>query len=135
MCLPIASGGLYLRPATPPRFFLETSLASIDRLLATGAASLCYGHFGMRRDGRAMLAKHREQLLFWHRTLAAAVSSGKTADRTDVNGWVDLMLEKDPLLGLFDQLPSDVQTRERIFLVNSVKGFVDYIAPSNLTDS
>ncbi len=32
--LPLEDNRVYLRPATPPRFFLETSLDSIDKLLA-----------------------------------------------------------------------------------------------------
>ncbi|HSO18851.1 MAG TPA: MBL fold metallo-hydrolase, partial [Desulfosarcina sp.] len=44
VCLPLPSGDVYLRPATPPRFFLETSLSSIDRLMAVNPRAICYGH-------------------------------------------------------------------------------------------
>jgi hypothetical protein len=44
-----------------------------------------------------MLARHREQLLFWKRTLAVE-AAGVDEDSADVaNRWVDLLLEKDPL--------------------------------------
>jgi glyoxylase-like metal-dependent hydrolase (beta-lactamase superfamily II) len=128
VCLPLPSGDIYLRPATPPRFFLETSLSSIDRLMATRPEALCYGHVGMRKDGMNMLVRHREQLLFWERTLAVEVA-GMDENSADVaNRWVDLLLAKDPLLHGFSQLPPEVQVRERGFLRNSVKGFAGYLA-------
>jgi glyoxylase-like metal-dependent hydrolase (beta-lactamase superfamily II) len=43
----LPSGQTYLRPATPPRFFLETSLSSIDKLITTSPENICYGHYGM----------------------------------------------------------------------------------------
>lgn len=127
VCLPLPSGDLYLRPATPPRFFLETSLSSIDRLMVTRPETLCYGHFGMRPDGMNMLARHREQLLFWEKTLAVE-AAGRSIDATDfANRWVDLMLARDPLLHGFSQLAPVVQVRERGFLLNSVRGFAGYL--------
>ena len=64
VCLPLPSSDIYLRPATPPRFFLETSLSSIDRLMATRPETLCYGHFGMREDGYAHVGKASEATAF-----------------------------------------------------------------------
>jgi glyoxylase-like metal-dependent hydrolase (beta-lactamase superfamily II) len=128
VCLPLPSGDLYLRPATPPRFFLETSLSSIDRLMGAVSGALCYGHFGMQPDGLEMLSRHRDQLLFWKKTLASEVAEGGM-DSTDVaHRWVDLLLAEDPRLHGFSQLAPEVQVRERGFLLNSVKGFAGYLA-------
>ena len=128
VCLPLSSGDLYLRPATPPRFFLETSLSSIDRLIATRPESICYGHFGIRKDGMNMLVRHRDQLLFWRNTLAVEAAGGAMGSLDFANRWVDLLLAEDPLLHGFSQLSPDVQVRERNFLLNSVKGFAGYLA-------
>lgn len=128
VCLPLSSGDFYLRPATPPRFFLETSLSSIDRLMDARPGVLCYGHFGMRMDGVNMLERHREQLLFWKETLGIE-AAGRDADSGDCEDrWVDLLLQADPQLCGFSQLPPEVQARERGFLRNSVKGFAGYLA-------
>lgn len=128
VCLPLGSGEPYLRPATPPRFFLETSLASIDRIMAAAPQTICYGHFGLQDDGPRMLARHRDQLLFWEKVLGAAMSEGNARSKDDYEGLVDLMLRKDPNLKGFGQLTPDVQERERGFLLNSVKGFAGYFA-------
>jgi len=132
VCLSLPSGEMYLRPATPPRFFLETSLSSIDRLMAAHPETLCYGHFGMRHDGMAMLSKHRDQLLLWKQILADQVVVKRDIPSDAVDGWVDLLLKEDPLLYGFKHLAPAVQSRERSFLVNSVKGFVGYLtAPAS----
>jgi glyoxylase-like metal-dependent hydrolase (beta-lactamase superfamily II) len=128
VCLPLASGDVYLRPATPPRFFLETSLASIDRIMAAAPRTICYGHFGLQEDGMQMLARHRDQLLFWGKTLAAARNERHSGSQENFEGLVDLMLRNDPNLTGFVQLAPEVQERERGFLLNSVKGFVGYLA-------
>lgn len=128
VCLPLASGDGYLRPATPPRFFLETSLASIDRIMAAVPRTICYGHFGLQNDGMQMLARHRDQLLFWEKILGPALNEGHSGVKDDYEGLVDLMLRKDPNLKGFEQLAPEAQLRERGFLLNSVKGFVGYLA-------
>ena len=75
-----------------------------------------------------MLARHRDQLFFWEKTLVAALNEGNSGLQEDYEGLVDLMLRKDPNLKGFEQLAPEVQERERGFLLNSVKGFVGYLA-------
>lgn len=128
VCLALPSGDFYLRPATPPRFFLETSLASIDKLMAVGPGAMCYGHFGMRKDGTNMLARHRQQLNLWHEILSAEAVRGGMDEASIASHWVDLLLAADPLLHGFSQLAPAVQTRERGFLLNSARGFAGYLA-------
>lgn len=127
VCLPLPTGGRYLRPATPPRFFLETSVASIERIMAARPARICYGHLGMQPDAMALLAEHRDQLNFWRETLAAEIHP-ETDLAAHTDRWVDLMLATDPLLAGFSRLAPAVQDRERGFLRNSVKGFAGYLA-------
>ena len=128
VCLPLTAGDIYLRPATPPRFFLETSLASIDRLMAIAPETVCYGHFGIRRDGMAMLTKHRDQLLLWAQILSDRISGGIDNPADAADQWVDLLLEEDPLLRGFRRLPPPIQSREHGFLMNSVRGFIGYLS-------
>jgi glyoxylase-like metal-dependent hydrolase (beta-lactamase superfamily II) len=132
VCLPLPADDFYLRPATPPRFFLETSLSSIDRLMAVSPDILCYGHFGMRKGGMDMLARHREQLIFWEKTLAAEAAGRGTDAAHFADQWVDLLLARDPMLAGFPRLAPTVQARERYFLLNSVKGFAGYLAEKQL---
>jgi len=63
--LSLNSGDEYLRPATPPRFFLEISTGSINTLIERNPERICYGHYGIRENAVNMLKKHRNQLLLW----------------------------------------------------------------------
>lgn len=128
VCLSLPSGARYLRPATPPRFFMQTSLSSIDRLIDAGAATMCYGHLGMHADGRNLLKRHRQQLHFWKETLSMQAVAGRQTSDLVANQWVDMMLEKDTNLKGLNQFPPEVQVRERGFLLNSIKGFIGYLA-------
>jgi glyoxylase-like metal-dependent hydrolase (beta-lactamase superfamily II) len=119
-------GEPYLRPATPPRFFLETSLESLDRLRAVDHAILCYGHFGASRNGPAMLAAHRRQLLDWAETIEE-ITRGLPAEADPLESCLARLLETDPLLAGLRYFPPDVRRRELGFLRNSVCGFLGYL--------
>jgi glyoxylase-like metal-dependent hydrolase (beta-lactamase superfamily II) len=128
VCLPLPSGAPYLRPATPPRFFMDVTLSSLDRLMTVSTGAVCYGHFGMREDGPDLLARHRRQLLLWQDILSAEVQKRGDISEEGIEACVELMLATDPNLIGFAQLPPVVQQRERGFLRNSVKGFTGYLA-------
>ena len=114
----------YLRPATPPRFLLEEALDSVDRLRALKDQRLCYAHFGRAPNSHPMLERFREQLLRWREILESVLR-----ERPDAGPelCMDRLLERDPELAHFQLMDSTTQRRERFFLENSVRGFVDYL--------
>jgi glyoxylase-like metal-dependent hydrolase (beta-lactamase superfamily II) len=116
----------YLRPATPPRFFLETSLESLDRLLAVDHAILCYGHFGAARDGRRLLEAHRRQLLSW-RTVVQEALAAAPPGADGVDACLQRLLAADGLLAPLARMPPAVRDREMGFLQNSIRGFIGYL--------
>lgn len=127
VCQSLPDGRIYMRPATPPRFFLETSLASIDRLLEFTPDTICYGHVGMQPNGVQMLRTHRDQLERWHAMiipLHAAAGEDRNAAQEACR---DYLLANDPLMAGFTKLSADVQARENNFLMNSVRGFWGYL--------
>lgn len=116
----------YLRPATPPKFFLDDALQSVDTLIACRPQTICYGHFGTHPDAVKMLQIHRRQLLFWEELLRAR---SKNFDETDrISACMQQLLGKDTLMATFDQLPSGMQTREKYFLQNSIDGYLGYLS-------
>ncbi|MBI9082431.1 MAG: MBL fold metallo-hydrolase [Desulfobacterales bacterium] len=122
----VDDGTVYLRPATPPRFFLETSLASIDLLLPHAHALTCFGHHGWCPDGQPVLRTHRAQLLRWADIISARMS--QRSDPTFEDGCIEALLAQDPLLTSFQRLSPAVRQREGFFLRNSIRGFVQYLA-------
>jgi glyoxylase-like metal-dependent hydrolase (beta-lactamase superfamily II) len=127
VCVTLDDGGFYMRPATPPRFFLETCLDSIDRLLAFRPDRICYSHAGMRQDAAVMLRAHREQLLRWQQIITEGCGAGREDEERALADCLALLLARDPLLSGFAQLPPDARERERFFLRNSIKGYWGYL--------
>lgn len=120
-------GKEYLRPATPPRFLLEESLGSVDRLLNLEDQTLCYAHFGEAPSSRRMLARFREQLLRWHDLLREKAAARPEPGVAACTEW---LLEKDPELKHFHDFPPEVRARERFLMENSVRGFLGYVRES-----
>jgi glyoxylase-like metal-dependent hydrolase (beta-lactamase superfamily II) len=119
------SAGDYMRPATPPRFFLNTALASMDLLVARAPGRMVVGHHGIRDNGAELLRRHREQLLFWEGWIAAHRPDAADADAAD--RLVEGLLAEDPLLQAFAGFPAPAQQRERYFLKNSINGFLGWV--------
>ncbi|MBW2204373.1 MAG: MBL fold metallo-hydrolase [Deltaproteobacteria bacterium] len=122
----IAVNGLdYLRPATPPRFFPDIFRRSIDRLLALEDQPIRYAHFGEAASSHRMLNISRDQLIRWEAIIGELVrQSGNTQDI--IKSCIDLLLEKDPNLAVFNIMDPDTQAREKVFMANGVRGFVEF---------
>ncbi|MBT8340591.1 MAG: MBL fold metallo-hydrolase [Desulfatitalea sp.] len=128
VCISLENGGCYMRPATPPRFFMETCLESIDRLLAAGPERICYGHVGMQPDARKMLHTHREQLVRWRQLIEPWHDEDSNLGDERMEALLDHLLSQDPLLSDFSRFPADARERERFFLRNSIKGYWGYLS-------
>lgn len=114
----------YMRPATPPRFFLETSIKSIDALMAVPHELLCFGHFGISKESPKILGAHKEQIFKW-----AEIIRGERAVQPE-SGIVDhcmaRLLQADEHLASWPDMDPLVQARERGFMSNSIRGFLGY---------
>jgi glyoxylase-like metal-dependent hydrolase (beta-lactamase superfamily II) len=134
VCLSVRGQGLYLRPATPPRFFLETNLESIDRLVAQAPQQICYGHVGRRNNAVEMLKAHRRQLLNWREMILPFHQSAGGRERAVMQACAEYLLANDPLLDRFGKLAPEVRARERNFLSNSIKGYWGYLERADQVD-
>ena len=99
-----------------------------DALIACRAKAICYGHFGIREDGAKMLKIHRNQLLFWEERIKDEMNHHQ-AHRTEdqVTACLKRLLNEDPLMATFNQLPPDIQKRETYFLKNSISGYIGWL--------
>jgi glyoxylase-like metal-dependent hydrolase (beta-lactamase superfamily II) len=121
-----SGGAEYMRPATPPRFFLDIALKSIDTLIACGPACMAMGHLGLIADGLGLLHRHRDQLLFWEKWLARCAresTGGDLLERARAG-----LLREDPRMAAFDRFPRPAQEREKYFLGNSISGFLGWVS-------
>ena len=115
----------YMRPATPPRFFFETAVESVDKLIACNPKKLCYGHYGMADDGLNKLNINRRQLFSWKTMIADVIKLSGSDDL--VESCKERLLKEDPRLANFNKLPESAKKREAYFLRNSIKGFIGYL--------
>ena len=118
----------YLRPPTPPRFILEETVASIDRLLDTQAQDIYYAHAGFHRDANKMLTLYRKQLFLWRNVVADQMKQPGEKDLID--RCISVLLKRDELLKSFRLMKSEERDRELNFTRNSLMGFIDYLSPS-----
>lgn len=116
----------YLRPATPPKFFLDVALDSVDKLIGCRPSCICYGHFGLAENGHEMLRRHHRQLRLWEQIIRKVM--GAFAEEDPTGACLNDLLRKDPLLSGFHRLPADIKERETFFLSNSIRGFLGYVA-------
>ncbi len=119
------NGDVFLRPATPPRFIYEISVESIDKLLAVPHQVLCYGHFGVSRNTPDLLKAHKGQLALWLDTVSSVVEEGPQSELLDVV--FERLLACDPLFKMWGRLSPAEQQREKIFVDNSIRGFIGYL--------
>ena len=121
----ISARRFYLRPATPPRFFFDTAVESIDKLLATNPGNLCYGHYGMVEDGASKLNTTRQQLFSWKAIIADEIK--RWDDDQLMTACLERLFQEDSLVANLDRLPEAAKGRETYFLKNSLKGFIEYL--------
>jgi glyoxylase-like metal-dependent hydrolase (beta-lactamase superfamily II) len=121
----ISPRSYYLRPATPPRFFFETAVESVDRLIAAGPNKMCYGHYGMVEDGVDKLKTTRRQLLSWKAIIKDEIN--RTDGEHLMTACLERLLSEDSLAANLEHLPEAAKARETYFLKNSVKGFIGHI--------
>lgn len=129
--LPLPSRRPYLRPATPPRFFLEQALASIDALTALEPQPerAAFAHYGLVSRPRQWCEMARQQLLMWVGILSELKNSGVE----DIHeAMVERLMEEDPYFGSSVQaeLPEDLRRREMDFIGNTIDGMLGYLESS-----
>jgi glyoxylase-like metal-dependent hydrolase (beta-lactamase superfamily II) len=117
-------GWEYLRPATPPVFFLKEFLGSIDRLLTAKDLPMCYAHFGRADSSHHMLKREQAQLLFWEEIIREEMAKG---DQLLLERCMARLLAQDPELEAFKTMSSADQEREKFFMGNSIKGYVGFL--------
>lgn len=121
-------GSAYMRPATPVRFIFDIFTESLDRLIALRPDTVCYGHFGLQRDGETFLRRHRDQLKRWRAIISSEMKA--CARENWLNRCRERLLKEDPDVAAYDGFEPAVQVREKEFFENSIRGFLDYLCAS-----
>lgn len=105
------------RPATPPPFRMEVSLASLDRLIALAPDKICFGHFGCFDDAVGRMKAARKQMETWYETINAAAEAGKEPEEI-----LAQLRREDPAMDVLNSLDDATFEREHSLLLNTIKG-------------
>ncbi|TYO98881.1 glyoxylase-like metal-dependent hydrolase (beta-lactamase superfamily II) [Geothermobacter ehrlichii] len=122
--------GIYMRPATPPRFILKVALDSVQRMIDLQPRRMVFAHYGLVDDALTHLRIGHRQLQLWVRGAAAVAAGGQN----DTAAFIDWLLERDEIFRNIDQLDEDLLQREREFIGNSFRGMRDYVAGLSETE-
>jgi glyoxylase-like metal-dependent hydrolase (beta-lactamase superfamily II) len=116
--------GIYMRPATPPRFMLEVALDSLQRMIALAPRYLVIAHYGLVEPALDYLQIGRQQLRLWVKGVAETASQ-QSGDRE--RALFDWLVEHDRNFRNIRQLEADIYARERIFFANTLRGMREYV--------
>ncbi len=131
--LPLPSRRPYLRPATPPRFFLEQALASLDALMAIEPEPerAAFAHYGLVSDPKKWCEMAKQQILLWVEILADLKNRGVENIH---EAMVERLMEQDPYFGrsVQSELPEDLRRREMDFIANTIDGMLGYLEDASV---
>ena len=116
--------GIFIRPATPPRFIQEVALDSLDRMIALQPARMVFAHYGLVDTAKEHLQIARNQLLLWVEGAAAVAGVAEAGREEAMFAWVT---KHDEHYRNIDQLPEDIRARERYFFGNTCRGMMEYV--------
>ncbi|MDH3454017.1 MAG: MBL fold metallo-hydrolase, partial [Desulfuromonadales bacterium] len=116
--------GIYIRPATPPRFILEVALDSLRRMIELQPRYLVIAHYGLVEPAVDYLQIASRQLSLWVRGIALLSSGQQKPSEQKIFDWLQ---EHDENYRNQAQLDADIRSRERYFLGNSIRGMSEYV--------
>lgn len=120
---PLASG-IFMRPATPPRFILAVAQESLAKMIALNPQRLVFAHYGLVEEAGKYLRIARAQLDLWVRGVAATAEVAAEEREAAIIAW---LLANDDYYRNVGLLPEDIRARERYFLGNSLRGMIEYV--------
>jgi len=120
---PVQSG-IYMRPATPPRFMLDVALDSVERMLELKPEKMVIAHYGLVEPAMEYLEIGRDQLKLWVQGVEAVAMAGDVESEERLFQW---LLEHDSSYARIKELDPETYARERYFLGNTMRGMIGYL--------
>ena len=114
--------GLYMRPTTPPKFYLEDLLASF-KLLEGHQGPVCLGHYGSLPAMNGYLEKSRQQHILWAEVLKPFAAT----EHPGYGEMLEALLQRDEHLSAYAKLPDDIKKREEHMIMTSMDGYLGYL--------
>ncbi len=108
-------------PTTPPPFYLDAALSSLDKLISLKPTVLYFSHFGKANDAVKRLKDYKEQLKLWADIAEQGVMKNQSFEEIR-----DRILAEDIVMGQVLDFVKSHQIYSKTVLENCVRGFVEY---------
>lgn len=112
-------------PTTPPPFYLESAVASLDKLINLRPSVLYYSHFGKADQAVRRLRGYKAQLLMWDLIIQEAVKQGLRFEQI-----IECIFKEDPTMNKLESFLKSHKVYSKTAIDNSVYGFVEYVKKS-----
>ena len=109
-------------PTTPPPFFLETTLASIDKLKQLRPKTLYYSHFGPATAAMKKLQLHSDQLRLWANIIRAKLEEGASVDKM-----TEEIAKRDSAIRATKDYIATHPIMGRGIVAQNIEGFIGYL--------
>lgn len=108
-------------PTTPPPFYLESALASLDKLISLKPSVLYYSHFGRADNAVQRLQDYKVQLQLWAQIAEDGVKKNQSVEEIR-----NRILSEDKVMRLLADFIKAHKIYSVTVLENCVQGFIEY---------
>lgn len=108
-------------PTIPPPFYLDSALASLDRMLALNPSALYYSHFGKGEDAIKRLEAYKEQLKLWVRVAEEGLKAHQSIEEIREH-----IIKEDPAMTEVIGYIRSHRILQKTVLENCIMGAVSY---------
>jgi glyoxylase-like metal-dependent hydrolase (beta-lactamase superfamily II) len=108
-------------PTTPPPFYLEAALASLDKLIKLKPTALYFSHFGKATDAIKRLKDYKVQLQLW-----ADIAEKGVKEKLSLEEIRDRIIDQDQVMNSIAEYVKTHRIYSKTVLENCVRGFVEY---------
>src|SRR5665647_2599675 len=108
-------------PTTPPPFYLDAALSSLDKLISLEPTALYFSHFGKANNAVERLKDYKLQLQLWADIAEEGV--GKNWSLEQIR---DKIIAEDAAMRLVADFVKSHRIYSKTVLENCVRGFIEY---------
>ncbi|MCL2642962.1 MAG: MBL fold metallo-hydrolase [Candidatus Bathyarchaeota archaeon] len=109
-------------PTTPHPFYLEASLATLNKLASYRPSMLYYSHFGEADDAVRRLRGYKAQLLMWDKIVQDAVKQDQNFEQITA-----CVLTEDPIMSNLSAFLQGHTVYAKTAIENSLCGFIEHV--------
>jgi glyoxylase-like metal-dependent hydrolase (beta-lactamase superfamily II) len=108
-------------PTTPPPFYLDSALASLDKLISLNPSVLYFSHFGKATDAVQRLRDYKGQLQLWADIAEEGVKRNQSLEEIR-----DRIVAEDKVMNRIVGFVKNHRIYSKTMLENCVLGFMGY---------